>query len=905
MLKFLGSLLDSNERELNKIEPLITKINSLEEGVKKLSPTKFKEKAEDFRKRIEKGEDLDSLLPEVFALVREAARRTLGQRHFDVQLTGGIILHQGKIAEMRTGEGKTLVATLPLSLNALTGKGAHLVTVNDYLAKRDAEWMGPIYHYLGLSVGVINHDVSYLFDPNKEEEEKEELKEQSTTPEAEGLGVGKFLREVTRREAYAADITYGTNNEYGFDYLRDNMAGSLEEMAQRPLNYAIVDEVDSILIDEARTPLIISAPAEESTEKYFQFASLVEKLVNDTDYAIDEKMRTANLTEIGVSKIERMLGVKNLYESDFEAIHHVEEALKAKTLYHKDKDYVVKDGEILIVDEFTGRLLPGRRYSEGLHQAIEAKEGVVVQKESKTMATISFQNLFRLYEKLAGMTGTAQTSAEEFHKVYELDVVSTPTYKPMIREDLPDSVYKTEKAKWQAVAGEIEENHTRGQPVLVGTTSIEKNELLSDLLKRKKIPHELLNAKNHEREAQIIANAGQKGSVTVATNMAGRGVDIKLGDGVEKIGGLHVIGTERHEARRIDNQLRGRCGRQGDQGSSRFFVSLQDDIMRLFGGDAVAKVMDTLKIPENVPIENPMISKAIESAQSRVEGHNFDIRKRLVDYDDVLNKQREIIYSQRRKILEQATKKDEKKEGEGNQSLKDLMLEKIGSEIDQIIAMSQTESKVPNYEQITKEFFTVVPFDEKSQGQIKEQVEKLAYAEKISEFLFDLAKKVYDAREEQYGAETTREIEKLVLLNTIDNLWINHLEDIDYLREGIGLRGYASRDPLVEYKGEAFKLFEDLMRAIDFEVMHRIFKIQLVPQQQAAQTTTTFTGSSSTSTSENIASNPVADDQSLLDNHQSKIGRNDPCPCGSGLKYKRCGLVDNPIHQENMAKARA
>ena len=894
MLKFLGSLLDSNERELNKIEPLVVKINSLEEEVKKLSPAKFKEKAGDFRKRIEKGEDLDSLLPEVFALVREAARRTLGQRHFDVQLGGGIILHHGRIAEMRTGEGKTLVATLPLSLNALTGKGAHLVTVNDYLAKRDAEWMGPIYDYLGLSVGVINHDVSYLFDPNKEEAEKDELKEQSTTPEAEGLGVGKFLREVTRREAYAADITYGTNNEYGFDYLRDNMAGSLDEMTQRPLSYAIVDEVDSILIDEARTPLIISAPAEESTEKYLQFASLVGRLVNDTDYAIDEKMRTANLTEIGVSKIERMLGVKNLYESDFEAIHHVEEALKAQTLYHKDKDYVVKDGEILIVDEFTGRLLPGRRYSEGLHQAIEAKEGVAVQKESKTMATISFQNLFRLYEKLAGMTGTAQTSAEEFHKVYELDVVNTPTHKPMIREDFPDSVYKTEKAKWQAVAGEIEENHTRGQPVLVGTTSIEKNELLSDLLKRKKIPHELLNAKNHEREAQIIANAGQNGSVTVATNMAGRGVDIKLGDGVEKIGGLHVIGTERHEARRIDNQLRGRCGRQGDQGSSRFFVSLQDDIMRLFGGDAVAKVMDTLKIPENVPIENPMISKAIESAQSRVEGHNFDIRKRLVDYDDVLNKQREIIYSQRRKILEQAIKKDEKDEGEENQNLKDLMLEKIGSEIDQIIAMSQTESKVPNYEQITKEFFTMVPFDEKSQGQIKEQVEKLAFAEKISEFLFDLAKKVYGAREEQYGAETTREIEKLVLLNTIDNLWINHLEDIDYLREGIGLRGYASRDPLVEYKGEAFKLFEELMRTIDFEVTHRIFKIQLVPQQQTQQVTTTTSGGS-------------ADTQSLepIKSTSNKIGRNDPCPCGSGLKYKKCGLVDSPAHQENMAKARA
>jgi preprotein translocase subunit SecA len=895
MFKFLGGLLDSNERELKKYQPTVDQVNSLEKNIKKLSDEKLREKTAHFRKRLEKGEPLDNILPEAFALVREAAVRTIGQRHFDVQILGGVVLHQGKIAEMKTGEGKTLVSTLPLYLNTLTGKGAHLVTVNDYLSRRDAEWMGPIYHLLGLSVGVLNHEKSYVFDPNpqtpKTSEEKVKMDpEESLSPEEEGLGVGKFLREVSRREAYEADITYGTNNEFGFDYLRDNMASDPEEMAQRPLNYSIVDEVDSILIDEARTPLIISSPAAEATEKYYQFAKLVARLVKDTDYIIDEKLKAASLNEIGIAKVERMLGVPNLYERDFETIHHIEEALKAKTLYHKDKDYVVRENQVIIVDEFTGRLLPGRRYSEGLHQAIEAKEGVEIQRESRTLATITFQNYFRLYEKLAGMTGTAATSAEEFQKVYSLDVIIIPTNEPMIRKDTPDSIFKTEKAKWQAVVGEIEEKNRKGQPALVGTTSIEKNELLSDLLKRKKIPHEVLNAKNHTREAQILAKAGQKGAVTVATNMAGRGVDIKLDEGVTKLGGLHVIGTERHEARRIDYQLRGRSGRQGDPGSSRFFVSLQDDIMRLFGGDAVAKIMDTLRIPEDMPIENPVVGKAIEGAQSRVEGHNFDIRKRLVDYDDVLNKQREIIYSLRRQILELGAKKKDGKKSEAIK-LREMMIEKIETEIENVISLAKTEAKGTDYELISKEFFSIVPFDEASQKKIREEIEKRTEAEKIKDFLLPLAKQIYEAREKQYGEDISRQIEKLVLLNTIDSLWINHLEDIDYLREGVGLRGYAAKDPLVEYKGEGYKLFEELMRSIDYEAVHRIFKIQL--QQQPTPATATA-GSTQTTTSSVSA---VGGEEPPEPEIKKKIGRNDPCPCGSGLKYKKCGLIGAEQHK--------
>ncbi|OGY25619.1 MAG: preprotein translocase subunit SecA [Candidatus Woykebacteria bacterium RBG_16_44_10] len=915
MFKFLGSLLDSNEREVNKLKPYVDLVGSYEKDMKRLSDEKLQKKTDEFRKRLAKGESLNDLLPEAYAAVREAASRTIGQRHFDVQIVGGVVLHQGKIAEMKTGEGKTLVSTLPLYLNALTGKGAHLVTVNDYLARRDAEWMGPIYHLLGLSVGVINHEKSYLFDPTTQELKSVETDKpvdpsspfepsqpSTSSPESEGLGVGKFLREISRREAYAADITYGTNNEFGFDYLRDNMTSELSEMVQRPLYYAIVDEVDSILIDEARTPLIISSPAAEATEKYYQFAKLVDSLVKDTDYIIDEKLKTASLNEIGIAKVERILAIPNLYEKDFESIHHIEEALKAKTLYHRDKDYVVRDGEVIIVDEFTGRMLPGRRYSEGLHQAIEAKEGVEIQRESRTLATISFQNYFRLYEKLAGMTGTAATSAEEFHKVYSLDVVVIPTNKPMIRKDHPDSVYKTEKTKWQAVVKEIETKNKEGQPVLVGTTSIEKNELLSDFLKRKKVLHEVLNAKNHEREAQIIANAGQKDAVTIATNIAGRGVDIKLGKGVVDLGGLHIVGTERHDARRIDNQLRGRSGRQGDPGSSRFFVSLQDDIMRLFGGEAVAKIMDTLRIPEDIPIENAMVSKSLEGAQTRVEGHNFDIRKRLVDYDDVLNKHREIIYGRRRQILDLAPTKDGDDKSK-QEELRGLILEKINLELENIVNLAQTETKGVDHELISKEFFSIIPFDEASQQKVREEIEKLKEAEKIKEFLEKIATQIYEAREKQYGPEVSRQIEKLVLLNTIDSLWINHLEDIDYLREGVGLRGYAARDPLVEYKGEAFKLFEDLIRTVDYETVHRIFKIQIMPQQQqqTAEPISATAGSAQVSTS---SIGVTSTEESPVPETKKKIGRNDPCPCGSGLKYKKCGNINSSTHQENMAKAK-
>lgn len=900
MFKLIGNLLDSNEREVKKLSPQVELINSHEDSFKKLSAKKLKEKTSEFKKRLEKGETLDDLLPEAFAAVREAARRTIGQRHFDVQLMGGVVLHQGKIAEMRTGEGKTLVATLPLYLNALESKGAHLVTVNDYLAKRDAEWMGPIFHELGLSVGIINHEVSYIFDPNPKTEKEEEGEmtmdpELSLSPEQEGLGVGKFLRQVTRPEAYLADITYGTNNEYGFDYLRDNMAQDLHNMVQRPLHYAIVDEVDSILIDEARTPLIISQAAEESTEKYYEFAKIIDRLTEKTDYVIDEKMRTANLTEIGIAKIERLTGVDNLYEKDFDSVHHIEEALKARTLFLKDRDYVVREGEVIIVDEFTGRLMPGRRYSEGLHQAIEAKEGVEIQRESQTLATISFQNYFRLYSKLSGMTGTAVTSAEEFHKVYKLDCIVIPTNKPNVREDLPDLVYKNEKGKYNAIIEDIAEKHKKGQPVLVGTTSIEKNELLGNLLKRKGVPFELLNAKNHEREAQIISAAGQKGAVTLATNIAGRGVDIKLGESVAKLGGLHVIGSERHEARRIDNQLRGRSGRQGDPGSTRFYVSLQDDVMRLFGGDSVERVMNAFKLPDEVPIEAGLVSKAIESAQSRVEGQNFDARKRVVEYDDVMNKQREIIYSLRREILELGDRQNEKRE-EASEELKERVLEKIDQEIEKLVDFSTGEAETVEGEKILSEFITIIPFDEPTKKAVGEKIKEEQFPPQIKDALKNIAHEVFETREKQVGADVEREIEKLVMISVIDTLWINHLDDIDELREGVGLRGYAGKDPLVEYKSEAFKLFEELIGSIDYEIAHRIYKVQIAPQEPQPARQTTTTSSSSTTASETVTK---------VVNQSDKIGRNDPCPCGSGLKYKRCGLINSPTHQENMAKVKA
>ncbi|EKD87444.1 MAG: hypothetical protein ACD_36C00079G0001, partial [uncultured bacterium] len=687
MFKFLTRLLDTNEKEVSRIRKSVERINEFEGDAKKVKTADFTKKTAEFRERLTGGQQLDELVPEAYALVREAAFRTIGERHYDVQLVAALALHEGKVAEQKTGEGKTLSATPALYINALSGRGAHLVTVNDYLARRDAGWMGPVYHVLGLKVAAMINDQSFLYDPQFEDKTATDWRL-------------KHLRPITRKEAYLADITYGINSEFGFDYLRDNMARSMDQLVQREYHYAIIDEVDSILIDEARTPHIISAPAEEATHKYYDYAKIVEKLSQDTDFVIDEKLRTAHLTDHGILKIEKMMGLGNIYETDFETVHHIEAALKAKTLYHREKEYIVKEGQVIIVDEFTGRLLTGRRFSEGIHQAIEAKEGVAIQQESKTLATVSLQNYFRMYQKLAGMTGTAATEAEEFKKIYNLDVLTIPTHRPMVRQDNADSVYKTTRAKYAAVVNDIIEHHKRGQPVLVGTTSIDKNEIISEFLKRKGIPHEVLNAKNHLREAMIISDAGKKGAVTVATNMAGRGVDIILGgakkekweyedekewerdtkewqkrhDDVVNFGGLHVIGTERHESRRIDNQLRGRSGRQGDPGSSRFYVSLEDEIMKLFGGDQVARLMTAFKMPEDVPLEHAMVSRAIEQAQVKVEGFHFDSRKHLVDYDDVLNKQREIVYKRRRKILE-------------GENQKEKIIEKISGEIANVVAI--------------------------------------------------------------------------------------------------------------------------------------------------------------------------------------------------------------------------
>jgi len=890
MLGILGKFLDSNEKELARLQPYIKKINLLEPAIKKLSDQDLLAKTAQFKLALEGGKTQEEILPEAFACVREAARRTIGERHFDVQLMAAIVLHQGKIAEQKTGEGKTLSATAAVYLNALTGRGVHIATVNDYLARRDCGWMGPVYHALGLTCAAIMHEAAFIFDPNFESNESDWRL--------------RHLRPIPKRQAYEADITYGTNTEFGFDYLRDNMVWDLSQTVQRGHHFVIVDEADSILIDEARTPLIISAPAEEATEKYYRFAKLVGELSPDTDYVIDEKLKTASLTEHGILKVEKKLGIPNLYEKDFATIHHIEQALRARTLFHRDRDYVVKDGEVIIVDEFTGRLLHGRRYSEGLHQAIEAKENVEVQKESKTLATISFQNYFRLYEKLAGMTGTAATEAEEFAKIYNVDVVIIPTNKPMIRKDYPDAVYKTAKAKYQAVAKEVEELHKKGQPVLIGTTSIEKNELLSKLLTHKKIPHQVLNAKNHVKEAEIIAQAGTKGAVTLATNIAGRGVDIILGGAppkdetgkpligtkqwedwekrhkeVVELGGLHIIGTERHESRRIDNQLRGRSGRQGDPGSSRFYVSLEDDIMRLFGGDQVARIMTALKLPEDTPIEHPMVSKAIENAQVKVEGYNFDIRKHLVEYDDVANRHREIVYGLRRKILESA-------KNENDISLKEEILEKLRNEIKNLVALEAPEGYTDEeYQKIIKEFSTIIPFDENSQNQLVQEIKKQGSPEKISEFLIGLVEKLYQQREEQFGPQIARQVEKLVMLSVIDTLWTEHIDTLDDLREGIGLRGYGQRDPLVEYKSEAFNLFEKLMAGIDYEITRRIFKIQVQMQPQEPVRSAPLTVHSE---GQNVSQTTSTTTMNLEQRAKNKIGRNDPCWCGSGKKWKKC-----------------
>jgi len=818
-----------NEKYLEKLQPIIEKINELEPKFKSFSKEELKKKTNELKDRLKNGESLNDVLVEAFALVREAAKRTLGQRHFDVQLMGGIVLHQGKIAEMKTGEGKTLAATLPLYLNALEEKGCHLVTVNDYLTRRDTVWMGQIYHALGLSVGCIAHETAYLYDSEykKPAEEKEKTRDE--------LGgfyiVEDFLRPCTRKEAYSADITYGTNNEFAFDYLRDNMVFDLNQQVQRParnashseagggFHYAIVDEVDSILIDEARTPLIISQPDFESSKMYKDFAGIIPKLKKDSDYLVDEKKKAATLTEEGINKLEKILGVENIYqEKGIKYLHHLEQALRAQVFFERDRDYIVKNGQVIIIDEFTGRLLMGRRYSGGLHQAIEAKERVEVQAESKTLSTITFQNYFRLYKKLGGMTGTAATSAEEFDKVYGLDVIVISTNKPMIRKDLPDRIYKTERGKYKALIEEIKERHKTGQPLLVGTRSVERNEYLSKLLSREGISHQILNAKHHEQEGQIIAQTGRWGAVTIATNMAGRGVDIILGGNPQNpeeakkiigLNGLHVIGTERHEARRIDNQLRGRTGRQGDPGSSQFFISLDDELMRIFGGEKIKSLMDTFKFPEDEPIELKIISKTIENAQSRVEGFNFDIRKHVLEYDEVMNKHRETIYKLRKRLLEEPEKIQTER------SIKTQILEIIENEIKRI---------VENYElsEIFEEIKTIFPLSEEAILKMKE-MEK----EEIFNYLINLAKKIYEQKEEKDGKENMRILEKMVYLRIIDSLWQEHLENMEYLKESVGLRAYGGRDPLVEYKTEGHKMFKNLLTNINFHLIRTIFKLTL------------------------------------------------------------------------------
>lgn len=805
MNRFVNFILgDPNGREIKRLRRIVDKANSHEEAVSALSDSDLKAQTARLRDRLDKGETLDAILPEAFATVREAARRVIGQRHYDVQLMGGIVLHEGKIAEMRTGEGKTLMSSAAAYLNAIGGKGVHVVTVNDYLARRDAGWMGQIFHSLGLSTGVIVHDQGLIYDPAFEGESDDERL--------------RHLRSVSRKEAYAADITYGTNNEFGFDYLRDNMVDDLEKMVQRELNFAVVDEVDSILIDEARTPLIISQAAEESTSRYQQFAQIARRLKPTEDYTVDEKQRKASLTDEGIKKLEQMLGVDNVYEAGMtDEVHHLTQSLKAQAVFQRDKDYVVSNGEIVIVDEFTGRLMPGRRYSEGLHQAIEAKEGVEVKRESLTFATITFQNFFRLYDKLSGMTGTAATEAEEFNKIYKLDVTEIPTHRPVQRIDHPDRIYKTELGKFQAVAQEVKELQQKGQPVLLGTVSVAKNELLSSLLTANGVPHQILNAKNNEAEAAIVAGAGQKGAVTLATNIAGRGTDIMLGEGVRELGGLHVIGTERHESRRIDNQLRGRSGRQGDPGSTRFYVSLEDDLMRIFGGERIQALMGALGLDDTTPIENKTVSRSLESAQKKVEGHNFDQRKQTVEYDDVMNRHRDVIYTRRRRAL-------------SSKNLRPEIEEMIKHEFAQMAtAHTDTRSGMVDTAKVIENATGIMPLS----PELVAQIEK-ADPRDIGELLFEAAKALYDQREEVFGNDM-RILERLVYLRVLDTLWIEHLEAMEALGQGIGLRQIGQRDPLVEYKAEGYRLFGRLIGLIEAEIATTFFKYSITREEPIAE----------------------------------------------------------------------
>jgi preprotein translocase subunit SecA len=886
--KIFGSY---SEREVRRLEPIAEKVLSYEDQMARLTDAELRAKTDEFKNRLKNGETLDDILPEAFAVVREAAWRTLKMKHFKVQIIGGIVLHQGRIAEMKTGEGKTLVATLPAYLNALEGKGVHIVTVNDYLAKRDRDWMGKIYEFLGLSVGVILHDMG----------------------------------PAERKKAYAADITYGTNNEFGFDYLRDNMVIYKEDMVQRELNYAIIDEVDSILIDEARTPLIISGVGEKSTDMYKLADRFVRTLKKDEDYVVDEKAKAVSLTEKGVAKAEKFFGIKNLADiENMEISHHIQQALKAHAIMKRDRDYVVKDGQVIIVDEFTGRLMFGRRYSEGLHQAIEAKEGVKVERESKTLATITLQNYFRMYKKLAGMTGTAQTEEQEFRDIYGLDVVVIPTHKPMIRIDHPDVIYKTEEAKFRAVVEDIVERHKKGQPVLVGTVSIEKSEKLSAMLKKRGIPHQVLNAKYHEKEAEIIAQAGRKGAVTIATNMAGRGTDILLGGNPEfiakrkmleegyskeiineaagygpvsseevrkareryfelleeakketekeheevvKLGGLYVIGTERHEARRIDNQLRGRAGRQGDPGESRFYISLEDDLMRLFGSERVKNLMDSLGIDDDQPIEHKILTKQIEQAQKKVEGINFDIRKHLLQYDDVMNKQREIIYAQRRKVLE-------------GENLKDSILEMVRSIIERYVEIYTAGSKYPeewDIKGLLDHLYDM--FLEKDSVVIDVDLDRLD-KEVLTDIIYEEAVRQYERKEAEIGPEQMREIERIVLLRVVDTKWMDHIDEMDQLRQGIGLRAYGQVDPLIEYKKIAFDMFEDLIHSIQEDTVKFLYRIQVNKDNKLKREKVLKPVSTNINGEGDNKKQPVV--------KEKKVGRNDPCPCGSGKKYKKC-----------------
>lgn len=850
-----------NERELKKIQPIVEEAKTYEETLKTLSDYELSQYTPRLKERIENGEELDSIMPEAFALVREAARRTIGMRHFDVQLIGGVILHHGKIAEMATGEGKTLVATLPVYLNALGGLGVHVITVNDYLAKRDSEWMGPVYKFLGLTVGVI-------LNP---------------------------LDDYERKKAYACDITYGTNNEFGFDYLRDNMKYSLDECVQREFNYAIVDEVDSILIDEARTPLIISGPAEESTDKYYKINKLVHQLKKEKDFIVDEKARTAYLTEEGVAKIENIIKVDNLYDPKYvDLLHHINQALKAHHLFKRDVDYIVKDGKVIIVDEFTGRLMDGRRFSDGLHQALEAAENVKIERENQTLATVTFQNYFRMYKKLAGMTGTADTEAVEFKKIYNLDVVVTPTNKSLIRANYSDVIYRTEKEKLRAVINEIEELYKKGRPVLVGTLSIDKSEKVSDMLKRRGVQHHILNAKNHEREAEIVAQAGRSKAVTISTNMAGRGTDILLGGNPEflalsmckgqkgsaefdkaleeakricakdkeeviSLGGLHILGTERHESRRIDNQLRGRAGRQGDPGSSRFYVCLEDEIMRLFGSDKVSPMLAKLGMKEDMPIEHPFITKAIENAQTRVEGHNFEIRKYLLEYDNVMNKQRETIYGMRRQLM-------------SNENVSDQIYDMIEEICEGFVDEYAPEKVYPEEwelnslkNRVFETFFFHINFDSIDFKTITKQG--------LLEMVKDSAFQTYHKKEADFGEQEFRALERFISLNSLDTHWKEHLLALDHLKEGIGLRGYGQKDPLREYQKESFELFLDMLEQSKLDTVRKLYAVQPAREELTRDEPVMFFNKT---------------DEALSMQKDKKIGRNDPCPCGSGKKYKKC-----------------